>query len=65
MFDAEVIDGISEDGEGGIVVEVELVGDVPVNEDISGFACQEDTLRDAGVGATYPKDLNDRLLLTH
>lgn len=57
VLDGEVVNGVREDGESGVVVGVELVCDVAVDEDVAGLACEDDALGDAGVGAAYPEDL--------
>jgi len=47
VLDGELVDGVGEDGERGVVIEVELVCDVAVDEDVAGLACKDNALWDA------------------
>lgn len=57
MFDAKVVNRISKDGKGGVIVEVELVCNVTMYKDFAGLASQKHTFRDTRVGTTYPEHL--------
>jgi hypothetical protein len=50
MLDTQVLDRIRQHGICAIVVVVELVGDVSVDKDLSGFTTEHDGFRDTGVG---------------
>lgn len=61
VLDADLEDGIGEDGEDVVVREVNLVGDVTSDENVTGFGGEEDGFGDAGVGAADPQDLCDEV----
>lgn len=57
VLDAEVLDGVLDDGAGAEITGVHDVGDIAVDEDIAGLEAQHASLGASGVGATQPEDL--------
>ena len=57
FLDLEVGDGVLDHGRRAHVVRVHAVGNVAVDEDVTGPAAAHGRLGDAAVGASYPQDL--------
>lgn len=56
LFHLEGVDGVEDDALGGHVVRGDDVGNVAVDEDITGLGIAESGLRDTRVGTSEPKD---------
>lgn len=56
MLDLQVLDRILDDGAGVDVGRTDDVGDVAVDEDVTGLQSEDRGLRDARVGASEPED---------
>lgn len=60
MLHPQMLHGIRQHGVCTIVVVVELVGDVSVDKDLSGFTAEDDGFGDTGVGACGSVRMNER-----
>lgn len=51
MLHPQMLHGIRQHGVGAIIIVMELVRDVSVDKDLSGFTAEDDGFGDTGVGA--------------
>ena len=56
LLDLQMADGILDDSLGAEVGRVEDIGDIAVDEDVTGLEAEDGGFRDAGVGAADPED---------